>query len=115
MHRDSAHGPVRLLDLTGMDAHTHLETEPPHASRNGLRAADRASRSLEGREKAVAGRVDLLTRVAAQLLADEHVVALDKPAPGVVSQPGCGPGGVDDVGEHQRREDTVDAHAGSHG
>src|SRR4051812_29625895 len=52
------------LALAGVEPGTNREPERHHAVADGGRAPDRASRAVEGREEAVAGRVDLVAAEA---------------------------------------------------
>ena len=65
------------LALAGVQAGADLEPELAYGGSDRLRAADCSDRPVEGGEEPVAGRVDLATAEAAELLADERVVAFD--------------------------------------
>src|SRR5205807_2388348 len=62
------------LDLAGMDARPHTKIERLEGLADAARTADGPSRSVEGSEEAVAGRVDLASAKACQLPTDSGVV-----------------------------------------
>ena len=76
------------------------------------RTADRARRSVERRVEAVAGRVRLRTAPASEGVADDRVMLFDQPFVPPVSQLSLLLRGSDDVGEQDRREDSVQLRRG---
>src|SRR5206468_5668421 len=71
------------------------------------RAADRPGRPVEGREEAVAGRVDRAAAEANELAAHELMVALEQLAPSAIAERGGALTGADDVGEEHGSEHAV--------
>src|SRR5262245_9269923 len=105
--RDPAELAVDALELAGVEAGPHLEPERADRVANRGRALDRAPGPVEGREEAVARRVQLLAAEAHELAAHERVVARQQLAPRSVAEL-CSPfGRADDVCEHDRREHAV--------
>src|SRR6266481_2851677 len=87
--------PLSLHALEAMDAALHeaqaradLEAERAHRLADGQRTAHRACGTVEGREEAVARRVNLPAAEAAQLQAYGGVVPLEQVAPGAVAELG---------------------------
>jgi hypothetical protein len=66
-HRDAADLAINRLDLARMHARTDLDPERLYGLNDRLRASDRPSGPVEGREEAVPGRVDLLAAVRASI------------------------------------------------
>ena len=91
-----------------MHAGAHLDAERLHGLHDRVGALDGPGGAVEGREEAVAGGVHLGAAVAAEQRAHRRVVALDQVAPALVSQPGGGLGGADDVGEHDGGQHAVE-------
>jgi len=105
--RQSRRLAVDGLHLAGVDAGADLKVERADRIDDLLRTSDRSSRPVEGREEAVAGRVDLASPVASEQPADRPVVALQQLVPRSVSELESLPCRADDVGEQDRGEDTV--------
>jgi hypothetical protein len=85
-YRDAAHGPVIILDLTGVDADPHRCSESLHGVADRAPAADGGSRAVEDGADPVPGHIDLLTTVAGKLLADECDVLRLQLEPAAVAQ-----------------------------
>src|SRR5438552_1157977 len=64
--------------------------------------------AIERGEEPAAGRLPLAAPVPLELAAHERVVAPEQVPPAAVAHLGGLEGGVDDVGEHHRREDAID-------
>src|SRR5438876_66557 len=107
VHGDTAHVVAPQLALAGVQAGADLEAEWAHRLADGQRTAYRACGTVEGREEAVARRVNLPAAEAAQLLAYGGVVPLEQIAPGAVAEPGGMLRGAHDVGEQHRGQHAV--------
>jgi hypothetical protein len=90
---------IDALALAGVDAGADLEAEASQGVTDAHGAADGAGRAVEGREEAVAGGAYLSPAVTRDLLADGRVVALEKIAPGAVTERDRSLGRADYVGE----------------
>src|SRR4029077_13095365 len=104
--------PVRISRPSGRTASrmaSAQRTAPagPRALAEGRRTPHRACGPVEGREEAVARRVNLPAAEAAQLLAYGGVVPLEQGAPGAVAEPGGVLRGAHDVGEQHRGQHAV--------
>ena len=102
--RDPADLAVDGLDLAGVDAGPDLDPEVPDAGSDGLGAMDGTGGSIERREEAVAGRIDLRAREPLKLASDDLVMGRDEVAPGGIADLGGPCGGTDDIGEQDGRE-----------
>src|SRR5581483_8469844 len=107
VHRDAAYLALDHLALAGVQARPHVDSELVHAVRDRTRAPDPARRPVEGREEAVAGRVELAAAVPGELLPHERMVPLDELAPASVPQLDRLRRRADDVGEEDRGEHAV--------
>ena len=67
MHGDAMRLSARQLDFPRVQSGPDLEAERAHRVADAAGAADRASRSVERREEAITGRVDLAPTECAQL------------------------------------------------
>src|SRR5215207_1581679 len=76
------------LDLPGVEPRAHGEAEAPQPAADRRGAADPAARALEGRQEAVAGRVDLVAAEALELVAHEAMVGVEQVPPAAVAQLG---------------------------
>ncbi len=108
MDGDAADVVVAQLDLTRVYARPHLETQTPQdvADRHGT--PDRAGRSVEPGEEAVARGVDLTAVEALKLAPDLGIVPAEQFLPSLVAQLDRAFRGVDDVGKQQRGQDALD-------
>src|SRR5262249_40359293 len=88
---------------TDPEVHTDLPYGPEHRSR----ACDGRGRGVEGCEKAVARGIDLAPSVSAQLSAYPGVVHLEEIRPCTVAERAGSLRRADDVGEHDRGDDTA--------
>src|SRR5262249_39540859 len=95
------------LALAGVQAGAQLEPQSLQLVANRERAADRARRTVERREEAVAKRLHRPAAVTHELVATERVVALEQRAPGAVTEPSGGGSRADDVGEEDGRKHAV--------
>ena len=95
------------LDLAGMHAAPHIEVERARRVDDARAAADRARRSVEGREEPIAEGLDLPPAKARDLLAQQAVVLIEQLAPAAVAELSGPLGRADDVGEQDGREDAV--------
>src|SRR5581483_8043003 len=99
------------LDLPGVDAGTDLDVERPEGVAYGEGALDGATGTVEGRQEAIAGGIDLPTAETLELLSHRLVMALEQVAPVSVAEPGGPVGGTDDVGEQDGGQDPFGAGA----
>ena len=74
---------------------------------NGAGAADGRAGSVEGRQEAVAGGIDLAPTEPCELLAHDGVVLVEEGAPTGVTELGGAGGGADDVGEEDGGEPSI--------
>ncbi len=74
---DASHFVTDQLALPGVKSGADLESERPDCIPDGEAAANASGRTIEGREKAIAGGVDLSPTKALQLLADRGVMPLE--------------------------------------
>jgi hypothetical protein len=65
------------LAFAGVDAGADIESERADCVRYSARAANSARRAIEGREKSVAGCIDLTPSKAAELTTDDFMVAVE--------------------------------------
>jgi hypothetical protein len=89
---------------TSVYAGSDLDGKRPNRVHDRLSAADRPSRSIEGREEPVARRVHFDTAVSADDRASERVVAFQQRTPGLVSEISGSARRTHNVGEHHRGE-----------
>ena len=96
-----------MLDLPGVETDAYLDVEPMSGVPDRRRAPDRACGTVERREEAVAGRLDLLTAERGQLVAYPCVVRVEEFRPTAITHGRRPFRRADDVGEHHRREHAV--------
>ena len=82
-----------------MDTRSDLDPELPDPVRDRAGASDRVRRTIEAREEAVAGRIELPSPEALQLCANDRVVTADQIAPPLVTELGRDLRVADDVRE----------------
>src|ERR1700722_2116423 len=104
--RDAADVVVAQLDLARVYACPHLEAQAPQhvADRHGT--PDRAGRSIEPGEEAVACRVDLTAVEACELAPDLGVVPAEQLLPSLVAKLDRALRGVDGVGRKSGGQDA---------
>ena len=90
-----------------MEPDAHVDAELAGAVPDRQRAADRARRAVERGQEAVAGRLDLATRKPLELTANHGVVRVEQIAPASVPELAHEVGGMDDVAEHDGRQDAI--------
>src|SRR5207344_509465 len=83
---DAGHLPVGELDLSGVQPGPDVQSERTHGLDDRARAPDRPRRPVEGREEAVARRVDLVPVEARELVANGRVVLLEEVAPPTIAE-----------------------------
>src|SRR5688572_15660093 len=93
--------------LAGVDTGTNVEAKPSDALGHGARSADRTRRTVEGRQEAVTGGVDLASAIPRELAADDVVVRPEEVGPAAIAELGRPTGRVDDVGEEYRSQHAV--------
>ncbi len=89
------------MHLRGWEPGPDLDPELADGVGHRLRAPDPPCGSVEAREEAVAGGVQLDPAEAHKLTAHQCVMALEKLAPRAVAQTGCALGRADDVLEEE--------------
>jgi hypothetical protein len=99
VHRDPLDLCSEQLHVAGVDARPQGEAQAPDALADGEGATDRAGRSVEERNEAVAGPVQLAAAVPSQLLAHDDVVFLQLGAPAEVPEAGRVLSRSHDIGE----------------
>jgi hypothetical protein len=96
---DSSHVASGAFDLPEVDPAPDPEIQLSDRPADGVGAGERASRSVEQDEEAVAGGVNLLSTITANLTAHLLMVPLEKFAPAMVAEIDGVLGGSYDVGE----------------
>ena len=86
VHREAADLVADPLDLAGVHASAHFETERSNGFDNRGGAVDGAGGSVERGEEPVPGCVDLDPAIAGQERPHRRMMALDKLAPSVVAE-----------------------------
>ena len=104
--RDAADLALEDLRLPHVDARSDLDPELPDLVRDRAGASDRVRRTIEAREEAVAGRIELPPPEALQLSTNDRVVPADEIAPPPVTELGRDLRGADDVREQDGDEDA---------
>src|SRR5712664_3276164 len=82
--------------LAGMKPGADFDAERLDFLGNGTGAANAARRTVKGREKAVAGRFDLMAAKAREIAPDRSVVIVEQVAPALVAECGSLLGRADD-------------------
>ncbi len=72
--RDPAEAPVIILDLAGMDTHSHRDAEFVHGISHLAPTSDGRRCAVKDRKASVPDDIDLLATVARQLLAHERAI-----------------------------------------
>ena len=80
-----------------MESGTDLDAERPDFLGNGTGAANAARWTVEGREKAIAGRFHLITAKACEISPDRGVMIVEEIAPALVPKRGGFLGRADDI------------------
>ena len=106
---DTADLVVHELALPCVKPRPNLEAEFANAVPNRARAPNRPRRAVEGREEAVASGVHFPTPEVPQLRSDEPMVLLHEFAPAAIAELGRAGGGIDEIGEQDRRQHAVRA------
>ena len=114
MHRDPTHVIAHDLALASVEASADFKSQRTHPLRHRARAADGPRRTVEGGEKAVAGRVDLTSTKSSEFAANHGVVTIEKIAPTAVAERGRFFRRADDVREEHRCENAVRLRASTH-
>src|SRR5262249_23214062 len=97
------------FDLPGVAPGADAQAELAERRPQRLGAADGPGGSVEGRQQAIAGRVDMTAPVPFDLPAREAVVLGEEFGPAGVAELSQPPGRPDDVGEQDGGEDAVGA------
>ena len=98
------------LDLARVDPCANLRTQGVHRVLDGERAAHGACRTVEDREEAVSGVVDLAPAVPPEQRTHTLIVGGDEFPPGTIPDPRDSLGRTDEIGEEHRGEDAIDVH-----
>src|SRR5437870_11379632 len=96
------------LYLAGVQARPDLDPKPAHRGTKRARAIDRPSRTVERGQRAVAGVLHEATSELLHMPGDHRVVIVEQLAPPAIAQGGRSIGRADDVGEHHRRQHTIE-------
>src|SRR5207302_926921 len=107
VYRDSCHLPVDEFALPGVQPRPHLESELVHPLDDGTRTPDRARRTIETCEEAIAGGVHLSAPEAHELTPHKGVMLLEQLTPGAIAERGGTLTRTDDVREEHSREDAL--------
>src|SRR5690348_4824589 len=91
-----------------MDADSYLQPDVVRSIAKPHCTADRASRSVEGRQGTVASRLDETSAEALDIAARHRVVAVEEFAPAPVANSDEALSGLDDVSEKHRRQGAID-------
>jgi hypothetical protein len=114
VHRDAADSLSHDFYLAGVDSDPHLEACRPRLTAQLKPAAHGASWTVEGREKAVSGHVDLATPKTRQLRADHLMMVFQQLPPLAIPDLRRYPGGVDQVCEKHGGQYPVCLRSGAH-
>src|SRR5207249_5407330 len=85
VHRDPTHVLVAHLDLAGVQTGPYLDAEAPNRVADGTRGADRPAGTVEGRQRTVAHRLDMVATEPFQLSMYHCVVAIERLGPAPVA------------------------------
>jgi hypothetical protein len=100
----SSHAVAAALDLAGVKARAHLETQVPQLLAQCERTADSPCRTVETSEQAVSGEVCDDPAEVSDLTLGKRFVRIEQLAPTLVAELDGACGRIDDVGEKDRRE-----------
>src|SRR6185436_4824499 len=95
------------LALARMHAGADLQAQAAHRVDRSRCAPDRARRSVEASEKAVARCIDLTAAKARKLAPQGRMVALEKSGPAAVSDRDCSLCRADEIGEEHGGEHSI--------
>ena len=109
MDRNAADLVLHEFALPCMKPRADLEAELANAVPNRTRAPNSPCRPVEGREESVAGRIHFPSAEVPQLRSDESMVLLNELPPPAIAELGRAGGGIDEIGEQDRRQDAVRA------
>src|SRR5205085_5918149 len=104
---DAADVVAAAFDLARVHAGADADAEIVHRVADRHRALDRARRTVDRRQQAVAGVLDDSTAEARDLVAGEPVVAVEEAPPLAVADRGGLLGRPDDVGEEHGPEEAL--------
>jgi hypothetical protein len=106
--RDTADVVADHLTLASMKPRADFNAERPDLLCNGAGATNTARWTIKGGEKSVAGRFDLTAAKACEIATDRGVMMIQEITSALVAECGSLLGGADDIGEEDRRQDTID-------
>src|SRR5262249_50344220 len=92
----------------GVQAVAHVDAERLHSAGDRSGATDRARRAVECRQEPVAEPLHLMAAKPPDLLAYHCVVTVEQVTPLPVTKLRSAPGRVDDVSEHDCRQNAID-------
>src|SRR6185312_9901805 len=110
---DALHISIDEIDLSGVEANSHVDADRVERLVDRFGTSDRAGRTVEGREESVTRRLHLSPLEPIERLADDPVVLGEELAPSRISDLGRAVGRADDVREENRREHTVVLRSGA--
>ena len=108
VHRYSANIPASDFNFASMEAGARLQANLSRRCAKSQRAANCAARSIEPRQKPVAGRLDQNTAMLCDGLNRQLVVTVQQSSPGLVAYRGGAARGIDDIGKQHRGENAFE-------
>jgi hypothetical protein len=81
MDGNAAHIVLHVLDLTGMKASADFYSQRPDCRNHRQGTKDRSARAVEGRQKTIAGRLNLSSPISRQFSAKQIIVRVEQFAP----------------------------------
>jgi hypothetical protein len=107
MHCDAADLVADQLALAGVKSSADVDAEVANVVAHRESATDRARGPIESSQEAVSGGVHLAAAKALELPPHQLVVSSDEVVPVVIAEPRGSLGRSDDVGEENRRQDSI--------
>ena len=111
VHRDAANIVAHQFAFASVHSRAYVDAELSDSKRNGERAAHCSRRTIERRQKTVAGSVGFLSAEARQFFSHDGVVRVQKIAPWDVAKLCCALGGRCDIEEEtvarMRSEESI--------
>ena len=113
MHGNAADIPASQFDLAGMQTGAQRQADLFARGFERQRAPYRAAGAVECRENAVPCGLDQIAAMPLDRLFRDFVVAVEQSAPLLIAHFGGAARGIDDVGEHDRRQDALQVGGGT--
>ncbi len=108
VNRDPSKVVAANLALTGVNTDSNLDADVVQAFSHSPAKSNGPARPVERSEEPIAGRVHLSSTKPCELPANLAIVSIQHRPLAAVSELSRSAGRVDDVGEHQGREDPID-------